>query len=83
MKTYPYPYHKGIIRECTREPLEKPPKPGLLPRPRKVSMISCFFLHKDYRKNFVINLRFTFQNILVYLEHEKIKVNWNTHQTLM
>ena len=24
MKTYPYPYHKGIIRACTREPLEKP-----------------------------------------------------------
>ena len=24
MKTYPYPYHKGIIREFTREPLEKP-----------------------------------------------------------
>lgn len=20
MKTYPYPYHKGIIRACTREP---------------------------------------------------------------
>lgn len=39
MKTYPYPYHKGIIRACTREPLEKPPKPGLLPRPRQVCSI--------------------------------------------
>ena len=39
MKTYPYPYHKGIIREFTREPLEKPPKPGLLPRPRQVCSI--------------------------------------------
>lgn len=38
MKTYPYPYHKGIIREFTREPLEKPPKPGLLPRPRQVCL---------------------------------------------
>lgn len=44
MKTYPYLYHEGIIRECTREPLEKPPKPGLLPRPRQVYMISCFVL---------------------------------------
>lgn len=43
MKTYPYPYHKGIIRACTREPLEKPPKPGLLPRPRQVCSIKYQF----------------------------------------